>query len=220
MYARITVIVKKKDFSLQNRIIGGRRLLQPHRALVQIQIVGPPKHGMREHGHEAGGDPPEEDRGLGEEQQGDGGDGQHGEHEALLHAVAPDDEGRVAEEIQEQPREHGGDEDDERGRVPQQAHQQRAQHHHRVVHVEIPRVRQEPLERRPHALRRGQGRRHHAPRPPRADPRPDPLPRAGVERRVRRGRGGRRDCAVYGAHVGRDGNVWIDEDEKYVMDRI
>jgi len=169
----------------------------------QEQVLRPPERGVRHHHHDGDRHGHENvDGGVGEQQQRHRENGHGDEHEAVVDEVAEQDEGLVAEEVEEEPRRHEEEEDDERDGVPEEAQEENQQRHHRVVHAEVRHVHRHARQRLRRAaagdLQRAEVQ-HGLPRPPRPQPRLDPLLGTRYVFQVRRPRG--RNRAVGCCHV-------------------
>ncbi|KAK4267330.1 hypothetical protein QN277_024124 [Acacia crassicarpa] len=105
---------------------------------IEEQIVGSPKRRVQQ--HERRSDRKRhhyvESR-VGQEQQNDGQNRHHDQDYTVIDRTAGNDQRLVAEEIEEQPKSHEYDEDDEGDRVPEEAEEENKEHDHGVVHTEV-----------------------------------------------------------------------------------
>uniref|UniRef100_A0A0A9CK53 Uncharacterized protein n=1 Tax=Arundo donax TaxID=35708 RepID=A0A0A9CK53_ARUDO len=113
-----------------------RRVPAPNLVVgVVLRLV---QRGVQDDEHE-----PDEQRGedvgggVGEQQESERDDGEHGEDDAVADDAAEEDEWLVAEEVEDEPGEHADEEDDEGDGVPEQGEEDDDEDDDGVVHGEV-----------------------------------------------------------------------------------
>nr|AAV59372.1 unknown protein [Oryza sativa Japonica Group] len=147
------------------------------------------------------------DGGAGEEEEDEGEHGEHRENGALPDGAAAERERLVAEEVEEEPGDHAGEEDDEGDRVPEQGEEHHGEHHDGVVHGEVAQVGARAAVRAAEPARHGRRPRvgELPPRPPLRQRRR--AARLGAGDEVERGGGGGARGRPVRGRGGRDGAI-------------
>lgn len=109
-----------------------------HRLFIDKKIIGPPKQRVNQHNHH-----PNQQRNqnvqsnICQEQKQKSQQRQHNNYVQVIDSSSQHDNGLVAEEVEEEPRDHRGEEDDHRDGVPEEAEEEDEEEDYGVVHGEV-----------------------------------------------------------------------------------